>query len=1024
MAFQAVKHLPIFKQAVVYSERTAKAYYAFTELCQQTRQFSDLEKDNYLKTYKGLYNEYQCLGWFKRRLFTSYVSTRKFIICYTKIDALQQKNNAIFQDAEEERRAEEERIRRERVEQERIQKLKLECDTRYQEFLDKNPYIAISDWEHLKKELQNIYPLYEVNDEIVNQRNQQFRVIQKEKNHEYFDTLLNYPLDEQQRDAIVSLGENVLVTAAAGSGKTSTIVAKTHYLVDKLHVDPRSILVVTYTRKAADELFMRVGVEGVECNTFHKHALDTIACIKGEQPTICDSNVLEKIFDSLTHRDTDFQNAFFQYQTLQKSLLQYDYEYKHYADYLKALQEYGKLAPYRDMDKHLCYMKSRQEMELMVILTELGLNVRYEEAYPISTASRGKRQYMPDFTIHYEKEENGVTKDYAIYFEHFGIDELNRVPIWFGEGKQGGWVKANREYNEGIQWKKELHKNNQTTLLYTTSGDFEHGLGYVRDKVRGMLEQLGVPIHPLSNEEKSKRLAIPITRSQDSLLKLVSGFITLMKANGKSIQSLIEGIPNEDLYRDRNIFLLKTLVGPIYTHYEDYLKHNGQYDYTDCLIKATALLKENQIYNYQYILVDEFQDMSMDKYQYLNALRNAYPRTRIFCVGDDWQSIYRFSGSDISLFSQFEIFNGPTEECKIEATHRFGNPLLERSSNFILANPTQKKKTLKADDNHVTYLAFAGYKDEMLERDIIVQQIKKLPEKARIYILSRYKYDIGNVFPEVAEQVTKENNSAIELSLSGHKVQALTVHSAKGLEADYVFLINCNSGYNDYGFPSQVSDDPILEYVLSSAESYEHAEERRLFYVAITRAKRATYVLYDKMFPSLFVTEMGEGDSSETKTTMHVCPRCGIGRIKYIRDGYASNGAFFTVRRCTNQDCDLQNDMIFFNKRRSSVEILSFEKFLQDRNVSIDEESRISVANRMEYACPVLVVPCADSKNGELLLSLDPKYDAFVLSKFYKAHLAAGDLNVKIFKGENVERLLLTLEDAPRQKTIYYTLRP
>ena len=85
----------------------------------------------------------------------------------------------------------------------------------------------------------------------------------------------------------------------------------------------------------------------------------------------------------------------------------------------------------------------------------------------------------------------------------------------------------------------------------------------------------------------------------------------------------------------------------------------------------------------------------MDKYKYLNALRRKNPRTRIFCVGDDWQSIYRFSGSDISLFSQFETFNGPTEELKIEATHRFGEPLLQRSSEFILKNPAQKKKILK-----------------------------------------------------------------------------------------------------------------------------------------------------------------------------------------------------------------------------------------------------------------------------------------------------------------------------------------
>lgn len=183
--------------------------------------------------------------------------------------------------------------------------------------------------------------------------------------------------------------------------------------------------------------------------------------------------------------------------------------------------------------------------------------------------------------------------------------------------------------------------------------------------------------------------------------------------------------------------------------------------------------------------------------------------------------------------------------------------LLERSSEFVLRNPAQKKKTLRADKDRVTYLAFAGYETEAQERQIIEKQIAKLPADARVYILSRYRYDIGSVFPEVANVVKGENGGAISLTLAGRKVQALTAHSSKGLEADYVFLINCNSGYDDYGFPSQVADDPIMEYVLSQSDSYDHAEERRLFYMAVTRAKRASYVLYDKQYPSLFVTELG-----------------------------------------------------------------------------------------------------------------------------------------------------------------------
>ena len=722
----------------------------------------------------------------------------------------------------EKARLEQERLQREAEERERKRRQKEAADAILQEFLQKNPYIAISDWEQVKKQILETCPFYEIDANFVPQHNREFREQQKIEHKEYFDTLFTYPLDDQQREAIVTLGENVLVVAAAGSGKTATIVAKTHYLVNKMHVDPRNILVVTYTRKAAEELQTRVGVAGVECSTFHKHAIDTIARIEGEKPTICENNTLNTIFDALIHKNATFESSFFLFQTVQKTLLQYDYEYSSYKEYLKALLEYGKMAPYRDMDNKLCYVKSRQEMELMVILTELGLSVRYEEKYPHPTSSTKFRQYKPDFTIHYQQDG----QDKVLYLEHFAIDQHGRVPVWFGEGKQGGWARADRDYNEGLQWKKQLHQLNGTTIVYTTSADFHQGIISARARVEQLLQQQGIPYAPLTMEQKAKKLAIPLNRSIESLVKLISGFIALLKANGRTITELQNSISDKDVNKERNTFLLRHLVQPLYDGYEAALKERKECDFTDCLLKASALLEQKQIYNYDYILVDEFQDMSMDKYRYLSALRRKNPRTRIFCVGDDWQSIYRFSGSDISLFSQFEKFNGPTEEIKIEATHRFGEPLLQRSSDFVQQNPAQKKKKLRPDKDRVTYLAFAGYEDEKIERSIIEKQVARLPQDARIYIVSRYRYDIGSVFPEAASKTRDENGGAIELNIAGRRIQALTAHSSKGLEADYVFLLNCNSGYDDYGFPSQVADDPILDYVLSRSDSYDHAEER------------------------------------------------------------------------------------------------------------------------------------------------------------------------------------------------------
>lgn len=948
-----------------------------------------------------------CLGCF-------YAKHHKFIngAIVKKIEEIKKKKEERERIVEQERktkeierkRLEEERLVREAAEREQKRLMKESADKMKEEFFATNPYIAISDWNALKEQLLATCPFYEIDDKEVEPRNKAFREQQLVEHKEYFDTLLTYPLDNQQRDAIVTLGENVLVVAAAGSGKTSTIVAKTHYLVNKLNVDPRNILVVTYTRKAAEELQTRVGVSGVECSTFHKHAIDTISRIEGDKPTICEDSVLTKLFDSMIHKNTHFESSFFLFQTVQKTLLQYDYEYSSYKEYLNALLEYGKMAPYRDMDDKLVYVKSRQEMEIMVILTELGLNVRYEEKYPFPTSSTKFRQYKPDFTIHYKKEE----QERVIYIEHYAIDEHGRVPTWFGDGKKGGWAKADHEYNEGIHWKQQVHAENGTTLIYTTSADFYGGITSARERIIAMLQEQGVPMSPLTIEQKSKKLSVPLNRSIESLIKLISGFIALIKANGRTVEELIESISDKDINKERNTFLLRHLVQPLYELYMQTLANNKECDFTDCLLHAADLLDKKQIYNYDYILVDEFQDMSMDKYKYLNALRRKNPRTRIFCVGDDWQSIYRFSGSDISLFSQFEKFNGPTEELKIEATHRFGEPLLQRSSEFILRNPAQKKKKLLPDKDRITYLAFAGYETETQEREIIEKQVAKLPADARIYIVSRYRYDIGNVFPEVANVVDGENGGTINLTIAGRKVQALTAHSSKGLEADYVFLINCNSGYDDFGFPSQVSDDPILEYVLSRTDSYDHAEERRVFYVAITRAKRASYVLYDKQYPSLFVTEMG-GVQTTAVDKKKVCPRCGMGSLMYARDGYAKNGHFFTVLRCTNKACDLQGEMIFFNPEKEPYEIVDFDSFLSSRRVTSEERQHIRVGISPDYIDSVLLIPCARHSEKGFAVAIDPHYNQYDLSKFYTRHLRQGDLAICIQHHNDMERLLLTI---------------
>ena len=244
----------------------------------------------------------------------------------------------------------------------------------------------------------------------------------------------------------------------------------------------------------------------------------------------------------------------------------------------------------------------------------------------------------------------------------------------------------------------------------------------------------------------------------------------------------------------------------------------------------------------------------MDRCRYIEALRSNSPYTRLFCVGDDWQSIYRFSGSDMTLFYDFDRHFGYTAECRIETTHRFGHPLLGASTRFILQNPEQKVKDVRAPAGVATNLQVIPFPPGN-EPMVLERLVREIPATESVLVIGRYAFAVQSVDSFL------NNNKAVawkgtSLLVAGRELAFQTVHSAKGLEADHVIILDCNGGR--YGFPSQVEDDPIMQHVLSAADSFENAEERRLFYVAITRARKGTYCLYDEKNPSEIVEEFNE----------------------------------------------------------------------------------------------------------------------------------------------------------------------
>lgn len=679
---------------------------------------------------------------------------------------------------------------------------------------------------------------------LVKQHNEGIITFLLDTHKEFFDHCLKYPLDKQQRRSIVSGEENCLVVSSAGSGKTSSIVGKVKYLTEIKKINPQNILLISYTNKAAAELTERMGIAGLRGYTFHKLALDIIGQTTGQKPSIYENTdaLFVKIYHELLN-DKKFKKSvieyFIDYQTPEK---EWEKRKNERRQQLSEQKEVRLKATFPDMDGKTVYVRSEQEQKICFALSSLSVKFRYEEPYEHPLVDEMHSQYKPDFSIYFE--QGGETK--RIYLEHFGVDEHGLVPIWFAKDRGITYEEANQKYNDGITWKKAAHEKFGTKLLTTSSADFHYS--DIREKLKTLLEKADVSIQEKTDAELYDMVLSPNSKHEKAFIRLVVTFVTLIKSSCKSVDEVLRQTKNAG--DERSTFIIKNIFQPVYKRYIEELANINQIDFTDAILQATDICRSSHPVKYDYIIVDEFQDISVDRYNFLKVLREGNPPAKLYCVGDDWQSIYRFSGSDMALFNQFSDYFGQTEINKIETTYRFGEPLVSLSSQFIQRNEAQIKKNIHPFNPQVkTELQFCDYE----RRDycnVIGQLVASIPLDKSVFLLGRYSFD--DYYLSFMYKSVKEGNRFFYI-IGDRKIEFLTVHKSKGLEADYVIILQCNK--DTYGFPSLVSDDPVLNYVLTKSDQYPYGEERRLFYVAITRAKVKTYILYDRRFPSVFVDE-------------------------------------------------------------------------------------------------------------------------------------------------------------------------
>jgi len=735
----------------------------------------------------------------------------------------------------------------------------------------------------------------------------------------FFNNIEQRSLDNQQRTSIITDEDNNIVIAGAGSGKTTTIVGKVNYIIDRYKVNPNEILLISFTNKSASTLANRINIEGVEAKTFHKFGKDIIAECESRQPSIFDESqfrpLLTKYFTELL-KNENYLKKVTDYFTNFLKPIKSQFEFDNKGDYIQYLkdknfQTYKMVeVPTRGRTTYkMEVVKSIEECKIANFLLFNGIDYEYEYPYEFDTATETFRQYKPDFTL----LQNGQ----KIYLEHFAVSRNGNVPNFFTkEGETQEYAKE--RYWDKIKWARKLHKDNNTELIETYSYEMNDGILF--DNLKNHLIGAGVILRPKSPEEIWKIINNAAKDEVNSFITLFGTFITLMKSNNYSMKDVINKNKQtqDTFFRERNSLFID-IIKPIYDRYEQYLSERDEIDFSDMINRASKLIAFGKYKRkYNYVVIDEFQDISIGRYQLIKAIKTSNPSCKLFCVGDDWQSIYRFSGSDIALLKEFEKYFGYTVKSKIETTYRFFNPLINLSSDFILKNPNQTKKELKGvsnsrQTNYKIHYSISENQDDTYEVQKIFNYLLTTDNnihKKEIYILGRYNFDIDRLKNENRVfRIDKENEiisySKIENGeIRSLKAQFMSVHKAKGLEADIIIILNCNSG--KYGFPSEMSDDQVLNLLLSEADQFENGEERRLFYVAMTRAKEQIYFVADSSFKSKFISELEvEGGQAPNKK----CPNCKTADVVLRKTGIARNGNTYKFYGCTNYlyGCDYIN---------------------------------------------------------------------------------------------------------------------
>ncbi|AVC45458.1 MULTISPECIES: UvrD-helicase domain-containing protein [Rhizobium] len=711
----------------------------------------------------------------------------------------------------------------------------------------------------------------------------------------FFDDLDGRSLSGQQREACIRLEDSNLLVASAGSGKSATMVGKVAYVLDKQLYQPDEILVLAFNRTAAEELRERIARQlGVDpddlacrVTTFHALGRGIIEEVEGKPPQLAnwvdhpagEARMIEAIIEALLSSDQDFAKTWIDLLVLYPkadipaSIFDSEADYDRYI----SARRRGANATIGTLGG--TFVNSLQEQTIANWLWLHSIDFEYERQIAIEEEDGSVRHVHPDF---YYPASNTI-------HEHFAIDADGSSPF------------AN--YVEHADNKMAAYRRAELDVFTTTSAQANDGSLLLQ--LAAELLQREIPVRQRSLKDVLKAVEPVVIKH---FHKLIGVCIKHIRAGHLTLDMLLERA--NALHDKKRARSFAQAIWKITSAYSKKLEDDARIDFDAMIANATMLVEEARFKSpYSLILVDEFQDISDPRANLIKALRHQKAFSKVFAVGDDWQSIYRFAGSDISIFTQFEANFGASWQGRLELTYRCNQVIADAAANFIQKNPAQLKKTVRstrpAVARSIRAIPIRGEQGKpdfgeachrLLTRlDQFLGGIKNQwransHQKLKVMVLWRY-----NLLDPFAGGLPRFEH----IDVSG-----LSFHRAKGLEADYTILLDVSEG--EYGVPSRIEDDELLNLVMPQPETYSYAEERRLFYVALTRASRGVFLLMNGRQPSRYVGELAEiaGADFRLETingeALASCPTCRVGQLveKASRKGSRFIG-------CTQYpDCD------------------------------------------------------------------------------------------------------------------------